>query len=125
MSSGIYQIINEVNQKRYIGSSSDVTRRFFMHKSLLRRGKHPNKHLQSSWNKHGENFFKFKIIEEEIDEDNLIQRESYYFNLYGVFLNNCFYNILGIARRSKGNRKPLKKEHKLRISSGLYNFYKN
>jgi group I intron endonuclease len=120
---GIYQILNTFNGKKYIGSSSDVKSRSYRHKSLLRRGKHPNKHLQYSWDKHGENYFRFSLIEEVTNEDNLIERESYYFQLYRVFNSKSFYNILGFARRCKGNRTPLEEHHRHMISIGLKKFY--
>ena len=59
---GIYRIINTVNNKIYIGSSNDIIHRFTHHGSYLRNGNHKNKHLQSSWNKHGELNFIFEIV---------------------------------------------------------------
>lgn len=61
--SGIYQIRNLINGKRYIGSAKRFRNRWAMHRSMLRKGIHHSKHLQNSWNKRGENSFAFEILE--------------------------------------------------------------
>lgn len=53
MKSGIYQIINKSTNKFYIGSAIDLKKRKREHFHHLNHNKHRNKHLQSSWNKHG------------------------------------------------------------------------
>jgi hypothetical protein len=60
--SGIYSILNLINNKRYIGSAVSLNSRLKTHKHLLSGNKHFNSHLQSSWNKYGEDNFKFEII---------------------------------------------------------------
>lgn len=60
---GIYKITNLINNKFYIGSSSDLKKRLYEHRRELNLGVHANKHLQSAWNKYGEENFKFEIIE--------------------------------------------------------------
>jgi len=60
--SGIYQIRNCLNNKIYIGSSNNLRKRFIKHKSRLNRNEHRNPHLQSSWNKYGEDNFSFEIL---------------------------------------------------------------
>lgn len=62
MPAAVYEIINTASQKRYIGSSKNYTRRFSGHKAALKSNTHPNKHLQSAWNKYGENAFTFKLL---------------------------------------------------------------
>lgn len=77
--SGIYCILNVENGKRYIGSSKNLYDRLRTHLSLLRSNKSHNKHLQSSWNKHGENKFMFFVLE-FCDEDSRYTREQDYIN---------------------------------------------
>lgn len=60
---GIYKITNLINNKFYIGSSSDLKKRLYEHRRELNLGVHANKHLQSAWNKYGEENFKFEVIE--------------------------------------------------------------
>lgn len=50
--SGIYCIKNKINDKLYIGSSSNIHKRFICHKYALRKDKHHNKPLQHSFNKY-------------------------------------------------------------------------
>lgn len=78
MTSGIYQIRNTLNGKRYIGSAVDFKRRWNVHLSLLRRGRHYNFHLQAAFNKYGEATFIFEILEQIEDSMQLIAREQHY-----------------------------------------------
>lgn len=73
--SGIYKIINLQNNKYYVGSTKDFSRRKQTHFSKLKNNNHPNKHLQSSYNKYGFDNFKFEIIE-YVDEKLLLDAEQ-------------------------------------------------
>lgn len=64
MTQGIYKIINVVNNKFYVGSAVNFSRRKTKHFSELRTNKHFNNKLQNSWNKHGEKAFIFVVVEE-------------------------------------------------------------
>lgn len=87
----VYMIKNKKNNKMYIGSSIDCKRRWRQHQWYLRNNQHPNKHLQSSWNKYGEDSFLFLVIEECSDEEQF-DREQYYIDKYKPFSPNG-YNI--------------------------------
>lgn len=71
---GVYAI-QDNNGKMYIGSSKDIDKRFLMHIRGLRKGKHHNIVLQRTYDKYGEDFFKFIVLEET---DLLFEREQYY-----------------------------------------------
>lgn len=73
--SGVYCILNTTNKKRYIGSSKNMWQRLQCHRSYLRRGCHSNRHLQSSYNKYGENSFTIYVIEYC---ENYLEREQFY-----------------------------------------------
>jgi group I intron endonuclease len=60
--SGIYQIRNLVNGKRYIGSAKRFSKRWSVHLSNLRRGVHHSPALQSAWIKYGEGSFAFEVL---------------------------------------------------------------
>lgn len=64
MVSGIYAITNEANGKIYVGQSNNINRRYREHFSMLRHNRHSNEHLQSAWNKYGENNFTFNVLKE-------------------------------------------------------------
>ena len=102
---GIYKIINLVNGKLYIGSAINIKARWINHKSKLLLKKHHSIKLQRSWNKYGEENFKFEIIE-ECDKYKLIEREQHYIDLYNSYNNgyNCSpksYSCLGIKRSNE------------------------
>lgn len=73
--SGIYEVVNSTNGRRYVGSSVDIRRRLNQHRAALRRGDHHNSYLQSAWNKHGESAFEFRVVS-VCDADVLIEREQ-------------------------------------------------
>jgi group I intron endonuclease len=59
----IYKITNLVNDKFYVGSTTNTRERFRTHRNKLRSNIHHTKHLQAAWNKYGEGKFSFEIIE--------------------------------------------------------------
>jgi group I intron endonuclease len=54
---GIYKIVNKATGQCYVGQSQRVKKRLKEHFRLLRGNKHPNQHLQNSYNKYGANQF--------------------------------------------------------------------
>lgn len=59
---GVYQITNKLTGDFYIGSSSNIQKRIWIHRSDLMKNKHTNRHLQRAWNKYGEDAFIFETI---------------------------------------------------------------
>ena len=112
MKSGIYQIRNSVNEKLYIGSSSDIPSRCRKHYSDLRNNQHQNQHLQNSFNKYGENCFDFSILH-YCDVDMLTFFEQYFVDDYSV---NRLYNIREIVDSNRGIIKSV--ETRRKISDG-------
>lgn len=95
MNLGIYKITNKVNGRFYIGSSSNIKRRWGHHKSNLRNGTHINSHLQNSYDKHGEDQFEFLLIE-EVGRANLLAKEQEYLDeAFGG--DQEIYNISRVA----------------------------
>ena len=89
---GIYKITCTANGKFYIGSSVNLKRRHYKHFHQLRTNTHPNKHMQSAYNKYGSETFIFEIIEvlsEAIEhKDTLIIEQRYLDEL-----NPCDKNV--------------------------------
>lgn len=89
---GIYCITNLNNNKRYIGQTYDLKYRWMRYKSDLNCGSHHNKHLQSAWNKYGEENFIFEELEycslEQLDE-----REIYWIGYYNSQNQEFGYNL--------------------------------
>ena len=76
MKMGIYKIINVVNNKFYVGSAVNFSRRKTRHFSELRNGRHNNKKLQNAWAKYGEAAFVFVVVEEVQDKAVLLEAEN-------------------------------------------------
>lgn len=76
MKMGIYKIINVVNNKFYVGSAVNFSRRKSRHFSELRNGRHNNSKLQNAWDKYGESSFLFAIVEEVKDREVLLEAEN-------------------------------------------------
>lgn len=83
--SGIYQIYNPINNKRYIGSSINVERRLKEHLRNLEKNRHCNDHLQSAYNKY-KDVLQFQFLE-ECEPDECLIFEQYYLDYYKSYLN--------------------------------------
>jgi group I intron endonuclease len=95
--SGVYAIINMVNNKVYIGSSKDIYGRWVQHRYKLDNNIHHSKYLQNAWNKYGKDNFEFKIIE-VIDEKLLFECEQKWYDYYNSIGAKNTYNMSDIAR---------------------------
>lgn len=110
--SGVYQIYNTVNGKRYIGSSIHIEQRFKEHLRNLRANKHVNAHLQCAWNKYGEQSFILEEVE-LCEPDQCLKIEQEYIDYYHAADRNFGYNIDPYAEHS-GN--TLSEETRKKIS---------
>lgn len=122
--SGIYQILNSINGKIYIGSSINLKQRFNDHKKLLRHNKHPNKHLQSAWTKYGETHFDFKIVE-IVPIESLLSREQYYIDILSTHNREIGYNISKIAGNTLGTKRSESTKFKMSLARVKNNIVAN
>lgn len=98
VSSGVYEILNLVNGKRYVGSSINLKSRRWRHFSNLRNGRHENEHLQRSWDRYGGDSFVFRVVL-ECDKDELLEKEQELIDSYEF---SSLYNILKFAYSARG-----------------------
>lgn len=87
----IYILRNINNNKIYIGSTKNYTKRMNEHSNDLRKGFHVNRHLQRSFNKG--NIFISEILV-NLNEEFLIEAEKHYCDLYNTYDKNLGYNIV-------------------------------
>lgn len=97
---GIYMIKNIVNGKVYVGKSFDINGRWRHHRYELNKGAHVNNHLQSAWNKYGEDSFEFSIVE-ECSEDELNNKE-----IYWIKKMNAYHNGYNQTEGGEGTHLP-------------------
>jgi group I intron endonuclease len=114
MTAGIYKI-ESADGKVYIGSAVNIDRRWQAHKYELRRKTHHSQHLQNAWNKHGEEYFTFSIIELVADKSRLLYYEQIWLDiLFQSLERDEIYNIAIIAGSSLGVKRS--EEFKQRVS---------
>lgn len=114
---GIYKILNTINGKCYIGSTSRIFgERWCQHKTELNNNKHKNTYLQNAWNKYGKEAFVFieqeRLNNNELTINQIREREQYWidnlkpeYNLSDVSLygemSECGKYRLGYAKGIK------------------------
>lgn len=95
--SGIYAIVNTLNNKKYVGSSSNIRKRYRQHYNELSKNNHVNTHLQRAFNKYGKDVFEFWILEQCEDiRDTLLTIEQKWIDSDGD------YNICRVAGSTLG-----------------------
>lgn len=99
----IYKIVNDVNEKIYIGSAVKKSLRINQHMHHLKKGTHHNLPLQSFVNKYGIDKIHFIVIEKNIPIDKLINREQYYIDFYKDY--NILFNIRMKAESMLGTKR--------------------
>lgn len=97
---GIYVIENIVNNKKYVGKSKNVYKRIHQHVSdilILERNYNENPHLLNSVNHYGLDNFKYYIVEEFIQDENLEEnlkiRELYWMKELNTLDREFGYNL--------------------------------
>jgi len=95
-SCGVYKIYNTINDKVYIGISTNLKYRLKTHYHKLCKKVHHNEYLQNSVNLHGIESFDFEILEllsSNIGDCDLLKKEFEYQQLYKSCDELHGYNI--------------------------------
>ena len=123
---GVYQIINLLNNKTYIGSSSSLRNRLRYHYNHLQANTHQNKHLQAAWNKYGSKNFVYRILEVcEPIRDTILSLEQKYLDLKPEYNNSPTAGSNLGCKQSEEARRRKSEKHKgvIKISNIKWNGY--
>lgn len=102
----------------YIGSSKDIQRRFYAHKSLLKNNRHHSIYLQRAWNKYGKHNFVYEVIKEmpNASRIELLNEETNF-----VTTLNPEYNLGSIGGGDNITNHPNRKEIVAKMIKSLNN----
>lgn len=126
---GIYFIVNKINNKVYIGKTTNLEKRFREHERKLNANRHHNKYLQHSWNKYKGDNFEFVIFINNIEQESTLSMlevmliEIFKTNNkeFGYNLTNGGDGVHGYKHSSQTLEKMKRNHHKL--SGRLHPFY--
>jgi group I intron endonuclease len=121
---GIYKIECKVDNKVYIGYSSNIMQRFSLHKYRLNENIHENSYLQNAWKKHGEDNFSFIVIE-ECSLEQCIEKEDYYVKEHKAYHRRFGYNLAltGVGNIGKMPKHIIEKAQKVKKENALKRGY--
>lgn len=118
---GVYQIVNIITGKVYVGSSVDIKSRWQEHTRDLKLNRHENQKLQIDWNKYTRSAFKFKILKIS-SEDQLSKIEQNYLNS----VKNNSYNMENKVVRCPSSKLKLVYLRKKNVrTTDVVNYYVN
>lgn len=103
---GVYEIRCDVNNRSYIGQSTDIDRRWKQHIYELNNNKHVNTNLQGDWNKYTRAKFSFTVLK-ECEPTYLNLFEAYYIELFETIRNG--YNDATVSRLCRKDYKEFER----------------
>lgn len=116
---GVYAIVNLLNNKKYIGSTNSLRKRFRQHFNDLSKQKHANTILQKAFNKYGFKHFGFIILERcENIISTLLNIEQKYIDELGDY-NIC--KEAGTTRGVNHTHKPMSEEGRKKVAEANRN----
>lgn len=102
----IYRIVSFLDGKSYIGMTRRGShRRKTEHFHQLELNEHYNLHLQYAYNKYGKDNFYFEILEEDIPDDEVHEREKYWIKTFRE--DHRLYNITDGGDAGGGSGVPM------------------
>lgn len=96
---GIYAITHSASGRVYVGSASNISKRWSRHRKDLECGEHRNAHLQAAWDRHGPDAFAFEVLELTGD---LTAREQWWMDRLDAY--TAGFNLCPVARSSRGRK---------------------
>ena len=79
MKAYIYFFVNKFNRKRYVGQTTNFSRRKKEHLTKLREHTHVNAKLQAAFDKYGEESFEWiKITYDDTSKEDLDEQEIFF-----------------------------------------------
>lgn len=110
----IYEIVNDVTQRKYIGLTSNYQRRFYTHKLNLKNGTHTAEGIMKDCIKYGIEHFQFRLIDTASSMKEGREKEKHYMILYQTWNPEKGYN----GRDPRFFVSPLP-QYKLKLSDNL------
>lgn len=89
---GVYMIHNIKHNRKYIGSSKNINRRFKTHMRELLEGSHNNRFMQKDYDEAGPDNFKYVILERDLKEELLTAYEKYWIYKHDAIVKYKGYN---------------------------------
>ena len=129
----VYMIKNKINNRVYIGQTTQYKRRKKDHFKELSKNKHINCELQQDYNKYGNDAFEISILKECCNLQERLDFEKYYIDYYGGINSSNTYNMTDKCNLNKKVKLSISKSHigkkhtklsKSRLSNIKLNFYK-
>jgi group I intron endonuclease len=103
MTSGIYCIKELSSGKAYVGSSTNIERRWQQHRLDLTGHRHCNRLLQAAWIEKGASAFEFSVLEEVEDSGALSAKEELYIEKLEAYHHRGGYNLTLKSQRSRSS----------------------
>jgi group I intron endonuclease len=120
---GIYKIVNNVTGKCYVGQSQRLKKRIKEHFRLLNLKKHPNEHLQRSYNKYGKDVFEGHIEVICENTEDLDALEEAFLTKEAWFEEEVVYNIANFAKAPmRGKKHSEETRQKIKEGKARSNF---
>ncbi len=110
----VYSIVNTMNGKLYIGSSSHYNQRRNWYLSHLRKGDHHSVLLQRSYNKYGEESIEFNVLEICDNVSDMVFYEQKWIDLTYCYLPRFGFNILRFAFEGRHGM-PISESHRQKM----------
>lgn len=123
---GIYVIVNDVNDDKYVGQSVNVLTRWFAHKRAAANNTNPEfkSQLHTAMRNIGESHFRCEKLEEVAELEKMDDREIYWIEELGTFENGYNATIggnpVGVSNPGELNSRAILKEEEVYTIRELY-----